>query len=215
MQPSKDIDAGGPPSPKGKAPAWLLWLVGAGLVLAGAGVALAIALPLTLRKTAPSSSADGMPFSLGSSDGTTRSYFLAAEPVAWDYAPSGRNLCKGQPFTKEQAVHITDGIGRVYTKAVFRQYADGSFKVMRGAAWHLAATAAVAVWSGRCTTKCVCCLQQIQGVLVLLSQSSSSHTPRAGCTHWPPCSSRPGDQPSAPDSNPSRRPSWETCSCLR
>ena len=36
--------------------------------------------------------------SAGSSAVTTRRYYVAAEEVVWDYAPSGKDEISGQPF---------------------------------------------------------------------------------------------------------------------
>ncbi len=58
----------------------------------------------------------------------TREYWIVAEETEWDYAPSfPTNLLSGQPFTGDQRVFVGDGearIGRVYTKAVFHEYAE-------------------------------------------------------------------------------------------
>jgi FtsP/CotA-like multicopper oxidase with cupredoxin domain len=76
-------------------------------------------LSIAVGRTAPSA--------LG---GTTRTYYIAAEEVAWDYAPSGRNLITDQPFTEAEQVFVKRGphrIGHVYRKAVYRAYTDETF----------------------------------------------------------------------------------------
>jgi len=62
--------------------------------------------------------------------GRTRTYYVAADEVQWDYAPSGRDEAMGMPFdaiakgfTETSANHI----GRVYKKAVYHEYTDGTF----------------------------------------------------------------------------------------
>jgi hephaestin len=63
-------------------------------------------------------------------EGRTRTYYVAAERVAWDYAPSGRDGITGRPFDAVAAVYIESGphrIGRVHDKAVYRAYTDATF----------------------------------------------------------------------------------------
>lgn len=53
----------------------------------------------------------------------TRAYWIAADEVLWDYAPSyPTNLMTGAPFTPEQEVFVNDFIGRKYTKSLYREY---------------------------------------------------------------------------------------------
>ena len=55
-----------------------------------------------------------------------RVYWIAADEVDWDYAPSfPNNLMSGQEFTPDQRVFVEDGIGRVYRKSVYREYTEG------------------------------------------------------------------------------------------
>lgn len=63
-----------------------------------------------------------------------RSYYIAADEVVWDYAPSGRNQITGQPFTEEASLWVTPGpdrLGRVYKKTIFREYTDDTFKTLK------------------------------------------------------------------------------------
>ncbi len=62
--------------------------------------------------------------------GKTRTYYVAADEVQWDYAPSDRDETMGMPFdaiakgfTETSANHI----GRVYKKAIYREYTDATF----------------------------------------------------------------------------------------
>ena len=61
---------------------------------------------------------------------TTRTYYIAAKEVDWDYAPTGENRIKGQPFDDDARVFVEPSatrIGRVYRKAIYREYTDDSF----------------------------------------------------------------------------------------
>src|SRR5919205_3523434 len=62
--------------------------------------------------------------------GQAHTYYIAADEVAWDYAPSGRNQITGQPFDDVANTYVQRGperIGRVYRKAVYREYTDATF----------------------------------------------------------------------------------------
>src|SRR5256885_3715991 len=66
--------------------------------------------------------------------GVTRTYYVAADEVAWDYAPSGMNKITGQPFGDTENVFMQNGpdrIGRVYKKAVYREYTDATFTKLK------------------------------------------------------------------------------------
>jgi len=59
-----------------------------------------------------------------------REYFIAADEVAWNYAPSGMNMITGEPFTDDENVFVGNGpdrIGSEYIKALFRSYTDDTF----------------------------------------------------------------------------------------
>jgi hephaestin len=63
--------------------------------------------------------------------GVTRTYFIAADEVIWDYAPSnGINLITGEPFDDQANVFVQQGpqrIGHKYWKALYREYTDSTF----------------------------------------------------------------------------------------
>src|SRR5688500_16956158 len=66
----------------------------------------------------------------------TRMYYIAADLVQWDYAPSGLNKVSGAPFTEEEALFAAQDedktrIGRVYKKALYREYTDESFSTLK------------------------------------------------------------------------------------
>jgi manganese oxidase len=60
----------------------------------------------------------------------TRTYYIAADEVDWDYAPSGKNQITGEPFGEEENVFVRQGehrIGKTYRKALYREYTDERF----------------------------------------------------------------------------------------
>ena len=66
--------------------------------------------------------------------GTTRTYYVAADEVQWDYAPSGRDEAMGHPFDELQKGYTEPGphrIGRIYKKAVYREYTDDTFTTLK------------------------------------------------------------------------------------
>jgi manganese oxidase len=71
----------------------------------------------------------------GAAGAAERVYYIAADEVVWDYAPSyPMNPITGVPFTKEESVflrHSADRIGRKYLKAVYREYTDASFATLK------------------------------------------------------------------------------------
>ncbi len=63
-------------------------------------------------------------------DGVTRTYYIAADEIVWDYAPLKVNQMKGMQFNEDENVFVersTDRIGSEYIKAVYHQYTDGTF----------------------------------------------------------------------------------------
>ncbi|HET9402204.1 MAG TPA: multicopper oxidase domain-containing protein [Candidatus Acidoferrales bacterium] len=66
--------------------------------------------------------------------GKTRVYYVAADEVDWNYAPSGRNEAMGMAFDefeKGYAEPAAHHIGRIYKKAVYREYTDDTFKTLK------------------------------------------------------------------------------------
>ncbi|KAI7843651.1 hypothetical protein COHA_002890 [Chlorella ohadii] len=61
-------------------------------------------------------------------DGPT--YYIAADEVAWNYAPSGVNLCYGEAFSGDSTLWTQLGVGSTYTKAQYRRYTDSSFSAL-------------------------------------------------------------------------------------
>ena len=62
--------------------------------------------------------------------GKIRTYYIAAVETDWDYAPSGMDMMTGKEFegqTKIWTEHTKDRIGKIYRKAIFREYTDDTF----------------------------------------------------------------------------------------
>jgi hypothetical protein len=65
------------------------------------------------------------------STGVTRTYYIAADEVVWDYAPDGRNDITGQPFDDVADTYVRSAPGRIgskYVKCLYRGYADATFQ---------------------------------------------------------------------------------------
>src|SRR5262249_15267406 len=64
-----------------------------------------------------------------------RVYYIAADEVVWDYAPFyPDNPIMGEPVGSEESVYLKQGDDRVgmrYLKAVYREYTDGSFSMLK------------------------------------------------------------------------------------
>lgn len=68
--------------------------------------------------------------------GITRTYYIAAETVLWDYAPSyPTNRTTGAAFTDDKKVFVEgngkDRIGRIYQKARYIEYTDERFSTVK------------------------------------------------------------------------------------
>ncbi|HVT48429.1 MAG TPA: multicopper oxidase domain-containing protein [Vicinamibacterales bacterium] len=65
--------------------------------------------------------------------GRLRTYFIAADEVVWDYAPSGTNLITGRPFDEVEQHWMVAGphtVGRKWKKAIYRAYTDATFTTL-------------------------------------------------------------------------------------
>ena len=67
-------------------------------------------------------------------------YYVAADVVAWDYAPTGRNEGMGREFNEDENVFVERGVHRIgstYYKALYREYTDATFTTLkpRSAEW--------------------------------------------------------------------------------
>jgi FtsP/CotA-like multicopper oxidase with cupredoxin domain len=66
--------------------------------------------------------------------GQIRTYYIAADEVDWDYAPLGIDQMSGMPFDHMSQLwteHTKDRIGKVYRKAVYREYTNSSFTILK------------------------------------------------------------------------------------
>ncbi len=71
---------------------------------------------------------------LAQEDGVVRTYYIAADEVAWNYAPEGYNVVTGEPFSEETAFRTARGdyqIGTEYKKAIYREYTDETFAELK------------------------------------------------------------------------------------
>ncbi|MCB2110416.1 MAG: multicopper oxidase domain-containing protein [Defluviimonas sp.] len=60
----------------------------------------------------------------------TRTYYIAAEEIDWNYAPEGREMMMGMEFDDDQKVFVEPGpsrIGSVYHKVHYVGYTDADF----------------------------------------------------------------------------------------
>jgi hypothetical protein len=72
--------------------------------------------------------------------GKVRQYYIAADELDWDYAPSGIDQMMGMPFegvAKSYMEHGPHRIGHIYKKAIYREYTDSTFTKLkpRPAGW--------------------------------------------------------------------------------
>ncbi|MFI5311297.1 MAG: multicopper oxidase domain-containing protein [Gemmatimonadales bacterium] len=65
---------------------------------------------------------------------TTRTYFVAADPVEWDYVRGGRDEITGEPFA-DSAFYKPPGkprpVSMKYAKTLYREYTDSTFKTLK------------------------------------------------------------------------------------
>ena len=66
--------------------------------------------------------------------GKVRTYYVAADELDWDYAPSGIDQMMGMPFEGMAKFFMEHGphrIGHVYKKAIYREYTDATFTQLK------------------------------------------------------------------------------------
>jgi len=69
----------------------------------------------------------------------TRTYYMAADEVEWDYAPTGTNQITGEAFGSgtwvlDENIFVGQGpdrIGKVYTKCLYREYKNANFDTLK------------------------------------------------------------------------------------
>jgi FtsP/CotA-like multicopper oxidase with cupredoxin domain len=69
-----------------------------------------------------------------SNGGVTHTYYVAADEIMWDYAPSDTNRISGDawsPLDNEFVQPRPNRVGHVYKKAVYREYTDSSFSTLK------------------------------------------------------------------------------------
>jgi hephaestin len=62
--------------------------------------------------------------------GKTRTYYIAADEVSWNYAPDGKNEITGLPFDEKAKTYVQSGadrVGSTYFKCLYRGYTDATF----------------------------------------------------------------------------------------
>lgn len=64
----------------------------------------------------------------------TRTYYVAADEVVWDFTPSGRNLITNADWDDVQRPFVTAGnmhVGHLAKKAIYREYTDSTFVTLK------------------------------------------------------------------------------------
>ena len=74
--------------------------------------------------------------------GVTRTYYIAADEVKWNYAPTGTNMVTGKPLSDDPTTALytqngVDRIGSIYLKCLYQGYTDETFATLqpRTAQW--------------------------------------------------------------------------------
>ena len=66
--------------------------------------------------------------------GATHTYYIAADEVEWNYAPAPMDHMTGKPYDERARIFVENDaghIGRVFKKAVYREYTDASFTKLK------------------------------------------------------------------------------------
>jgi FtsP/CotA-like multicopper oxidase with cupredoxin domain len=66
--------------------------------------------------------------------GQVRTYYIAADEVDWNYAPAETDHMAGKSYDDHARIFVENDaghIGKVYRKAVYREYTDGSFTTLK------------------------------------------------------------------------------------
>ncbi|HUZ61080.1 MAG TPA: multicopper oxidase domain-containing protein [Hanamia sp.] len=66
--------------------------------------------------------------------GKIRTYYIAADEIPWDYMPGDTDAMTGKPYTgveKLFAIRDSVRIGKVYLKAIYREYTDSTFTYLK------------------------------------------------------------------------------------
>jgi len=66
--------------------------------------------------------------------GITRTYYIAAEEIEWNYIPDGKDMMMAhtfEPYARVFTEQAAQRIGGTYHKAVFREYTDETFRTLK------------------------------------------------------------------------------------
>ena len=65
--------------------------------------------------------------------GRTRVYYIAADPVSWDYIPGGRDEIAGRAYGDSSFWRVgpPQPVSTVYHKVLYREYTDSSFSTLK------------------------------------------------------------------------------------
>ena len=63
----------------------------------------------------------------------TRTYYIAADEVVWDYVPGGRDFIADRPFADTGFVRTGPprAVSTMYRKALYREYTDSTFGTLK------------------------------------------------------------------------------------
>src|SRR3954469_2790511 len=95
---------------------------------------------LTILTSACGNLARAPPPDSQSTSGQTRIYYIAADELDWDYAPSGTDQITGDRYhfgDVPDSRGMLDPNNSIYRKALFREYTDATFASLkpRSEAW--------------------------------------------------------------------------------
>ena len=88
----------------------------------------------------PATQGRGTPASRSGSAGQTRTYYIAADEVTWDYVAGGIDGITGQPFKamgffkggpEPDAKPVAKPVRTSYVKAIYREYTDNTFRTLK------------------------------------------------------------------------------------
>jgi len=99
-------------------------------------LALVIGLALVITGRSLTHGASGAPIAASASSyfPQSRVYYIAADEVVWDYAPSGKNEITGAAFDDTANTYVQQGpkrIGSKYLKSLYREYTDATFQHLK------------------------------------------------------------------------------------
>src|SRR5262249_46461283 len=100
------------------------------MVMPDGSIMPASEMPLSARAAAGASYWNGVSGAAFRSDGTVRTYYIRADPVVWNYAPTGKNQITGKRFDEVADTYVKAGPGRIgsrYMKCLYRGYTDATF----------------------------------------------------------------------------------------